>query len=140
MTRTVVKMQGDQNFEGGNNVLDSLFSPGFNKKQEMSAMVAALTHVVAGDVKEEVLEAGGGSVGGGGTGVASSTSARSWSVGDKRGREEQMNEQFSEPVPTICSEYSNFSIGSSSTGTGRTYSKFISLFFVFVTDYYTMCM
>ncbi|CAI9777602.1 unnamed protein product [Fraxinus pennsylvanica] len=110
-------MQGDHNSEGGNNVLDSFFSPGFNKEQEMSAMVAALTHVVAGDVNEEVVaEAGGGSGGGGSTAAASSTSAWAWSVGDKRGREEQMNEKFSEPVPTVCSEYSNFSIGSSSIG------------------------
>lgn len=36
-------MQGDDNFKGQNNVLDSLFSPGFNREQEVSEMVAALT-------------------------------------------------------------------------------------------------
>ncbi|CAI9763190.1 unnamed protein product [Fraxinus pennsylvanica] len=114
-------MQGDENFESENDVLGSLFSPGFNREQEMSAMVAALTHVVAGDANKEVVEAsgGGGSGGGrgcGGTEAASSTSAWAWSVGDKRGREDQMNEQISEPVTTVCRAYSDFSIESSGMG------------------------
>ncbi|KAL2504607.1 Ethylene-responsive transcription factor ABR1 [Abeliophyllum distichum] len=90
---------------------------GFNREQEMETMVAALTHVVAGDVNEDVVDAGGG--GGGGAATApsgSDPSAWLWSVGDKRGREEHINEQFSESDARICSAYNDFSIGSSSMG------------------------
>ncbi|CAA3030454.1 Hypothetical predicted protein [Olea europaea subsp. europaea] len=86
-------------------------------------MVAALTHVLAGDANEVVVEAsnGGGSGSGGGGGAnaaASSTSAWAWSVGDKKGREEHMNEQISEPVTTFCRAFSDFSIESSAMGSG----------------------
>ncbi|XP_022864573.1 ethylene-responsive transcription factor ABR1-like [Olea europaea var. sylvestris] len=78
-----------------------------------------LTHVVAGDANEMVVEAssrGGSGGGGGATAAVSSTSAWAWSVGDKRGREEHMNEQISEPVTTFCRAYSDFSIESSAMG------------------------
>ncbi|KAL2528083.1 AP2/ERF domain-containing protein [Forsythia ovata] len=100
--------------------LESLFTPmvsGFNREQEMETMVAALTRVVAGDVNEDVVDAGGG--GGGGAATApsgSDPSAWLWRVGDKRGREEHINVQFSESDAIVCSAYNDFSIESSSMG------------------------
>ncbi|KAL2528175.1 AP2/ERF domain-containing protein [Forsythia ovata] len=83
----------------------------------METMVAALTRVVAGDVNEDVVDAGGG--GGGGAATApsgSDPSAWLWRVGDKRGREEHINVQFSESDAIVCSAYNDFSIESSSMG------------------------
>ncbi|CAA3009704.1 Hypothetical predicted protein [Olea europaea subsp. europaea] len=94
-----------------------------------------LTHVVAGDANEMVVEAssrGGSGGGGGATAAVSSTSAWAWSVGDKRGREEHMNEQISEPVTTFCRAYSDFSIESSAMGSGPFTEKGIHKFYLFV--------
>lgn len=107
---------GNELFDDVNNVLDSLVSPmlsGLNREQEMSAMVSALAHVVAGDVSEETVEGGAAGGGGGGGGGGSSSSAC------KRGRGEQSSvsdQQSSESVAKVCRGYSDFSIGSSNLG------------------------
>ncbi|KAI3451048.1 hypothetical protein Pfo_007713 [Paulownia fortunei] len=102
--------EGNELFDGENSVLESLISPmlsGLNREQEMSAMVSALAHVVAGDVSEEAVE-GGAAGGGGGGGSGSSSSAC------KRGRDEQSS--VSESVARVCRAYSDFAIGSSHLG------------------------
>lgn len=85
---------GKEAFDDGvNNALDSLISPllsGLNREQEMSAMVSALAHVVAGDVAE------------GGAAAASGGAC-------KRGREEQASESA---VPRFCRGFSDFSSNS----------------------------
>lgn len=90
--------------EGENSVLESMISPmfsGLNREQEMSAMVSALTHVVAGDATVE----GGGGGGGGG----SSSSAC------KRGRDQEQSRP-----------YTDFSVGSSNLGAPLgTFFKFL---------------
>ncbi|XP_057775156.1 ethylene-responsive transcription factor ABR1-like [Salvia miltiorrhiza] len=86
-----------------NNALDSMISPllsGFSREREMSAMVSALAHVVAGDVAGEGEAA---AEGGGGGGSAC-----------KRGRDEQL--QPSESVTRFCRGYTDFAIGSSNLG------------------------
>lgn len=76
-------IDGDELFEGNHIRMLSSFSPmlfGFNREQEMSVMVSALTHVVAGDAREEAAT---DAAGGGGSGGSSSAC--------KRGREEQQS-------------------------------------------------
>ncbi|KAL8473742.1 hypothetical protein ACS0TY_030549 [Phlomoides rotata] len=84
-----------------NNVLDSLISPmlsGFNREREMSAMVSALAHVVAGDVSGDAAEGGGGS-----------------STACKRARDNDEH-QASDSVTRVCRGYTaDFSIGSTSS-------------------------
>ncbi|KAI3461977.1 hypothetical protein Pfo_018640 [Paulownia fortunei] len=99
-------------FEGGNES-NSLVSPMFsgpNRQQEMSAMVSALAHVVAGDVSREAVEMADGAAGGVGGGGGGSSSAC------KRGREEpsSMTEQFPESAARACRSYTDFSIGNTS--------------------------
>ncbi|CAK9180541.1 unnamed protein product [Ilex paraguariensis] len=90
--------------EGGN-MLESVFS-GINREQEMSAMVSALTYVVAGEDLVSHREVGGGGGGGdggassgssGSAGACSSSSAAFFVHGEKRGREaEGGSVQYSE--------------------------------------------
>ncbi|CAI9780967.1 unnamed protein product [Fraxinus pennsylvanica] len=99
-----------------NDRLESLL-PGFNREEEMSAMVSALSHVVAGNVSQEVAQpadGGGAAVSGG------SSPACSLGVGDKRKREENSSshEQVSESVARVCSAYNNFTIGGSEIASG----------------------
>lgn len=70
--------------EGNIRMWDSSFSSmfsGLDREEEMSVMVSALAHVVAGDVR---VEAGGGGNGGGGGGGGSLSAC-------KRGREDQQS-------------------------------------------------
>lgn len=86
--------------DGVNNALDSLISPllsGLNREQEMSAMVSALAHVVAGDV----VEGGAAAVSGGAC---------------KRGREEQPSESA---VTRFCRGFSDFSVGTTASNSGH---------------------
>ncbi|KAL2240179.1 ethylene-responsive transcription factor ABR1-like [Sesamum indicum] len=108
----------DEVFDGRNELLESLVSPmlsGMNREQEMSAMVSALAHVVAGDVSEDAVE-GVAAAGGSGAGGGSSSSAC------KRGRDELSSgggdQQFSDSsVSRVCRGYSDhFSIGNPSLG------------------------
>ncbi|KAK4417353.1 Ethylene-responsive transcription factor ABR1 [Sesamum alatum] len=101
----------DEVFDVRNNeLLESLVSPmlsGLNREQEMSAMVSALAHVVAGDVSQEAVE-GVAAAGDGGAGGGSSSSAC------KRGRDEQFSDSS---VARVCRGFSDhFSIGNSSLG------------------------
>ncbi|KAL0448519.1 UNVERIFIED_CONTAM: Ethylene-responsive transcription factor ABR1 [Sesamum latifolium] len=111
----------DEVFDGRNELLESLVSPmlsGLNREQEMSAMVSALAHVVAGDVSEEAVE-GVAAAGGGGAGGGSSSSSAC-----KRGRDELSSgggggdQQFSDSsVARVCRGYSDhFSIGNPTLG------------------------
>lgn len=106
--RGETRERNDELFEGGNVILDSMLSPmfsGLNKEQEMSVMVSALAHVVAGDdVSEEAVEGAAGRGGGGG----GSSSAC------KRGREDQQSsviEQLPESVARVCRGFSHLPIG-----------------------------
>ncbi|EYU31118.1 hypothetical protein ABFS82_08G235800 [Erythranthe guttata] len=92
-----------------NRVLDSLVSPmfsGFNREQEMSAMVSALAHVVAGDE--------GGAAAAAAVGGSSSSSSAC-----KRRRDEEPNTQYysEKSVARVCRPppppYADSSIGSS---------------------------
>ncbi|CAA3010336.1 ethylene-responsive transcription factor ABR1-like [Olea europaea subsp. europaea] len=90
-----------------NDPLESILS-GFNREQEMSEMVSALAHVVAGNVSQETAQPGdnggrgGGAVGSGG----SPSSACSLGVGDKRKRKENSShEQASESVAIVSRAY-----------------------------------
>ncbi|KAK6125743.1 hypothetical protein DH2020_040517 [Rehmannia glutinosa] len=88
--------------------LDSLVLPmvsGLNREQEMSAMVSALAHVVAGDVTQ-----GGASTAGGGGGGSSSSSAC------KRGRDDEHYYSDQSHVARVCRGYSDFAIGTSNLG------------------------
>ncbi|PIN26839.1 hypothetical protein CDL12_00383 [Handroanthus impetiginosus] len=62
---------------------------GLDREQEMSAMVSALTRVVAGDVSDAAVEGGTATGGGGGSGGAGGSSSSSSSSASKRGRDEQ---------------------------------------------------
>ncbi|CAI9766984.1 unnamed protein product [Fraxinus pennsylvanica] len=98
-----------------NDPLESLLS-GFDREQEMSAMVSALAHVVAGNVSQEAAQPGDSDSRGGGAAVSggSSTSACSLGVGDKRKREENSShEQASASVATVYRAYNDFTIGDS---------------------------
>ncbi|KAA8546957.1 hypothetical protein F0562_003386 [Nyssa sinensis] len=94
--------------EGGIHVLlESVVAPmisGYNREREMSAMVSALTHVVAGEVTQDDI------VGGTVTSYTASDSGACsvsslWGVGEKRGREEEGGGQFSESVSRISRAY-----------------------------------
>ncbi|KAL2521387.1 ethylene-responsive transcription factor ABR1-like [Forsythia ovata] len=100
-----------------------IVSRSINREQEMSAMVSALVHVVAGNANEEAMHgqeyATGGGVGG--TATASSGGSdpfvSSWgTVGDKRLREEQSTMQFSESFARVYRAQSDISFGSSDAG------------------------
>uniref|UniRef100_A0A5B7A2J3 AP2/ERF domain-containing protein n=1 Tax=Davidia involucrata TaxID=16924 RepID=A0A5B7A2J3_DAVIN len=105
-------------------MLESAMAPmisGYSREREMSAMVSALTRVVAGEVTDEDLVNHEVDIGGGGTTVTSTTCGASSSsslwgtVGEKRGREEKGGGQFSESVSRVCRAYGDISLGGSSS-------------------------
>ncbi|XP_022871231.1 ethylene-responsive transcription factor ABR1-like [Olea europaea var. sylvestris] len=102
--------------------LESLH-PGFNREEEMSAMVSALTHMVAGNVSQEVAQPPDGGDRGGRAIVSdgSSSSACSLGVGDnKRKREENSSshEHVSGSVARVYRAYNDFTIGGSEIASG----------------------
>ncbi|XP_022862108.1 ethylene-responsive transcription factor ABR1-like isoform X2 [Olea europaea var. sylvestris] len=82
-----------------------------NREQEMSEMVSALAHVVAGNATEEAAQSREDASGGCGGGGAN-PSASSWDVGDKRLCEEQNTKQFSESFASVYRSQSDVSSGS----------------------------
>ncbi|KAA8530968.1 hypothetical protein F0562_005665 [Nyssa sinensis] len=105
--------------EDGIVTLESAVAPmisGYSREREMSAMVSALTRVVAGEVTEDLInqaDIGGGSTVTSST-MASSSSTSLWAVGEKRGREDMGGRQFPESVSTVCRAYGDISLGGSS--------------------------
>nr|QNI23904.1 AP2/ERF transcription factor [Camptotheca acuminata] len=99
---------------------------GYNREREMSAMVSALTHVVAGDEEDLVNYRDEGDIIGAGT-VASNivasysgactTTTIAAVVGQKRGREDEEGDdgQFSESVSRVTRAYADISLGGSSS-------------------------
>ncbi|PIN11453.1 hypothetical protein CDL12_15943 [Handroanthus impetiginosus] len=96
----------------GNESMNSFVSPMINREEEMSVMVSALAHVVAGEVEEAAAGSSGGGAGGGGDGGGSSSAC-------KRGREEEsgVGEDIFESAK-VCRPYSDFYIGNASNYTG----------------------
>lgn len=74
------------------NVLESMFSGNINREQEMSVMVSALKHVVAGEdrLNHQILTDENGAAE---NNLGSGFSSVSWGVGEKRGREQRQSSQ-----------------------------------------------
>ncbi|XP_009589948.1 ethylene-responsive transcription factor ABR1-like [Nicotiana tomentosiformis] len=72
------------------NMLESMFSGKINREEEMSVMVSALTHVVAGEdrLNHQILTDENGAAE---NNLGSGFSAVSWGVGEKRGRNEEQS-------------------------------------------------
>ncbi|XVF15009.1 hypothetical protein REPUB_Repub09cG0112200 [Reevesia pubescens] len=98
-----------------------------SREREMSAMVSALTHVVAGDVPNDQELLGNENLDGFGSSIGDNNITSSWGfVGQKRGREEEEGGASGggggmavESVSKLCTEFGNFPHGgggSSSAG------------------------
>lgn len=80
----------DRDRDDNYNVLESMFSGNINREQEMSVMVSALKHVVAGEdrLNHQILTDENGAAE---NNLGSGFSAVSWGVGEKRGRNEEQS-------------------------------------------------
>ena len=95
-----------------------------SREREMSVMVSALTHVVAGDVPDQELQ-GNENLDGFGSSIGNNNITSSWGFGQKRGREEQEGGDGGgggmavESVTNLCTQLGKFphgGDGSSSAG------------------------
>ncbi|XP_055818008.1 ethylene-responsive transcription factor ERF110-like [Solanum dulcamara] len=99
----------DDEEEVNNNVFERMFGGNINREEEMSVMVSALTHVVAGHDQENVAD------------HHNISSVVSWGVGDKRRRDEENDSSHM----TLSSGGEDTSIRTITSSTPTTEATFI---------------
>lgn len=97
----------DDEMDGG--AASGVMFPGHNREREMSAMVTALTNVVAGHVSDDLVNQTGSD-------PCCLLGSCSWGAGHKRGRDDQGH--VSESVSTISRAFGDLSHGGSSSFRG----------------------
>lgn len=113
-----LRVEGVRDDEMDAGAASGVMFPGHNREREMSAMVTALTNVVAGHVSDDLVNQTGSD-------PCCLLGSCSWGAGHKRGRDDQGH--VSESVSTISRAFGDLSHGGSSSFRGDSLSLSRSL-------------
>lgn len=114
-----LRVEGVRDDEMDAGAASGVMFPGHNREREMSAMVTALTNVVAGHVSDDLVNQTGSD-------PCCLLGSCSWGAGHKRGRDDQGH--VSESVSTISRAFGDLSHGGSSSFRGGSLPLYIHSF------------